>query len=285
MYIKGNTKDTLDVSILQALSESFGLDILSCEKINNGNMKDTYLIASKTDKYVAQRFKYGDFYCKKFNFINTHLRQLEKYKTEIEYPKFLTTSDEQYFVHEFTLQKVLPGEVSVSFTLEKAYHAALALREFHSFAFNIDEEKTIWERRDPTDYDGQILAAAKEYGYGVIHGEFRLRNMLFAGDKPSAILDFDSLCYASRYHDIAYLTADFIEHNSNNKEAFIENIHQAYSNGECDITSAYASLLIHYLDYIKKCETGFMKNNKPLSLSEIKELITFLEERYYEYIR
>ena len=285
MHIKRDTKGKLDEGTLYDLSESFGIDILFYKKILNGNMKDTYIINTKNKKYIAQRYKYGDFYLKKFNFINIHLKQLEDSKTKIAYPKFLTTIDGQYFVHGYTLQKFLQGESSLCYTLEKAFSAALALRTFHSFTFDIKEKMTVWKREDPINVDKQIITTAKNYGYGVIHGEFRLRNMLFNGNNVSAILDFDSICYSNRYHDIAYLIADFIENNFSSKDLYIKTIHQAYSSGEINIASAYAALLIHYIDYVKKCETGFLKNNKPLSISEIKRLITFLEDKYYEYIR
>ncbi len=110
------------------------------------------------------------------------------------------------------------------------------------------------------------------YGSGIVHGEFRLRNLLFHNNEVVAIIDLDSICISQRYLDVGYLMLDFIERDVKNYCYYISVIHKSYSS-ELPIQAGYAAVALILYDYIDKCNSGFLQNNRVLSIEQYSELL------------
>lgn len=241
-------------------------------------MKRSYRIVSKQGVYVAQQYKYGDYIIEKFDLIRTVSNALNTINDEIIYPQYISTANGEWFVNGYNLQRYINNDDPMVDD-ESAQICAKSLRRFHESCDLIKEriDPSLLPIRQPSEID-PIYSLALQYGIGIIHGEFRLRNLLFQDNKPIAIIDLDSICFAPRYIDVGYLMLDFIERDASNFDHYVYVIHSTYS--EClPIQAGYAAVALLLSDYVHKCNSGYLQNNRILSIKQYNELLKIISTR------
>lgn len=252
--------------------KQFGIPFTSAHLIQSGNMKTSYRIVSGQCKYVAQQYKYGDYIIGKFNLIRTVSNALNAACDGMLYPQFVSTKSGEWFVHGYNLQRYIDNK-EPKVNDESAQKCALTLKRFHESCDLIKEQIDLNLLPIRKSFEIEpIFNLAAQYGAGIIHGEFRLRNLLFRVNKPIAIIDLDSICLAHRYIDIAYLMLDFIERDTSNFDYYIHVIHSTYSEN-ISIQAGYAAVALLLSDYINKCNSGYLQNNRVLSIKQYSELL------------
>lgn len=252
--------------------KEFDTQFVSAHPIQSGNMKESYRIVTSKGVYLAQRYKYGNFFNDKFEVIREIANILNSISDGIAYPKFICSNKKQWFVGGFNFQKyIINDDPIINYTSAKM--CAQTLKRFHESCNSISEIFDI--KKLPIKQNQEIKSiynSALLYGTGIVHGEFRLRNLLFHNNSPVAIIDLDSICYAQRYIDVGYLMLDFIERDISNYNYYISAIHKAYS-FEIPIQAGYAAIALILDDYIDKCNSGYLQNNRVLSIEQYSELL------------
>lgn len=256
----------------QEFGKQFCLEIYSVQQLQSGNMKYTYVLNSDNGMYVAQKYKFGDYLLKKFPFVVALTAELNNYSDCLMYPKYICTNDGAWLVEGFSLQRFIAND-DVSGDIIIAKECAKALRQFHNECDSLGN----FEHRDllairSIKVSEKRFKKAELYRVGIIHGEFRLRNLLFEKGHPKAVIDFDSVCYGLRYIDIAYLMLDFVERDMKHLEELVKEIHRAYDDS-IPIEAGFSALGLLVDDYIKKCNSGYLTNNRTLSITQYKELL------------
>lgn len=241
-------------------------------------MKRSYRIVSRRGEYVAQQYKYGEYIIDKFDLIRTASNALNATNDGMIYPQYFSTVNGEWFVHGYNLQRYILNDAPM-FDDKSAQICAESLKCFHKSCDLIKEriDHNLLSVREPSKID-PISSLALQYGAGIIHGEFRLRNLLFQNNKPIAIIDLDSICLASRYIDIGYLMLDFIERDPSNFDHYINVIHSTYSEN-LPIKAGYAAVALLLCDYIHKCNSGYLQNNRILSIKQYNELLKIIFTR------
>ena len=252
--------------------KQFGIQFTSVVPLQSGNMKKSYRIVSKQGEYVAQQYKYGSYLINKFDLIRTVSDALNATNGGMIYPQYIPTTSGEWFVHGYNLQKYINNKIPLVDDA-RAQICAKSLKSFHESCDLIKDciDQKLLSVRQPSEID-PIYSLALEYGIGIIHGEFRLRNLLFQNNKPIAIIDLDSICLASRYIDIGYLMLDFIERDISNFDRYIEIIHSVYSEN-LPIQAGYAAVALTLSDYIHKCNSGYLHNNRILPIKQYNILL------------
>lgn len=264
----------------------FCFEVCSVRQIHSGNMKYTYVINTSNGIYVAQKCKYGDYLSSKIPLIANLTTELNRHSNGLMYPEFICTDDGVWSVNGFSLQRFIPndcfpkGKFSNSI-VTTAQKCAKALRKFHeacNFAGRLPYQDL--PRRLNLQVIEKRFKKAELYGAGIIHGEFRIRNLLFDECSPKAVIDMDSICYGARHIDIAYLMLDFVELDVENLDELVEEICRAYD--ACIPREAgFAALGLLISDYIEKCERGYLTNNRTLKIADYKELLHRIIARCY----
>ncbi len=256
----------------------FNLSFISAHSIQSGNMKRSYLIVTEQGEFVAQQYKYGDFLTEKFDLIRTVSDALNDANDGIGYPKYVSTTNGKWFVSGYNLQRYIDNKAPI--VNDKCVQiCAQTLKCFHESCNLIEEriEENMLPMRNLSMAE-PTYKSALQYGTGIIHGEFRLRNILFRDSSSIAIIDLDSICLAPRYIDIGYLMLDFIEMDVSNFDHYVQVIHGAYSKN-LPIQAGYSAVALLLSDYIDKCSSGYILNNRVLSIKQYKELLKKLSSR------
>lgn len=182
--------------------KQFDIPFTSAHLIQSGNMKRSYRIVSRQGEYVAQQYKYGDYIIDKFDLSRTASNALNATNDGMIYPQYISTTNGEWFVHGYNLQRYINNE-GIMDDGKSAQICAKSLKCFHESCDLIKEciDQNLLPVRQPSKID-PIYSIALQYGIGIVHGEFRLRNLLFRDNRPIAIIDLDSMCLAPRYIDI-----------------------------------------------------------------------------------
>lgn len=252
--------------------KEFNIQFVSAQPIQSGNMKESYRIATSKEVYLAQRYKYGDFLNDKFDVIREIANALNSISDDIAYPQYICSNKKEWFVGGFNFQKYIMNEDPI-INCSSAKMCARTLKHFHescdsiSKIFDIKKLSVKQNHEIKSKYNLALL-----YGSGIVHGEFRLRNLLFYNNEAVAIIDLDSICISQRYLDVGYLMLDFIERDVKNYSYYISVIHKSYSS-ELPIQAGYAAVALILNDYIDKCNSGYLQNNRVLSIEQYSELL------------
>ena len=253
--------------------KQFCLGIRSVQQLQSGNMKYTYVINSDNGMYIAQKYKFGDYLLKKLPFIVAFTAELNNLSDYLMYPEYICTNSGAWLVDGFSLQRFIANDDVQGDLIMVAKECAKALRRFHDECESLGnfEHQDLLAIRN-LRVSEKWFTKAELYRVGIIHGEFRLRNLLFEKGHPKAVIDFDSVCYGLRCIDIAYLMLDFVERDTKHLEDIVKGIHRAYDDS-IPIEAGFSSLGLLVDDYIKKCSSGYLTNNRALSVAQYKELL------------
>lgn len=257
----------------QEFGKQFCLGIRSVQQLQSGNMKYTYAINSDNGMYIAQKYKFGDYLLKKLPFIVAFTAELNNHSDYLMYPEYICTNNGAWLVDGFSLQRFIANDDVQGDLIMVAKECAKALRQFHDECDSLGnfEHQDLLTIRN-LKVSEEWFTKAEFYRAGIIHGEFRLRNILFEKGHSKAVIDFDSVCYGLRYVDIAYLMLDFVERDMKHLEELVKEIHRAYDDS-IPIEAGFSSLGLLVDDYIKKCSNGYLTNNRALSIAQYKELL------------
>lgn len=267
-------REDSDTRLASAAAEDFGLRPVSVRAAEGGCMKETYIVEAAEGEFVAQRYRYGDYIREKFGFIRALAQFLNEGKSGLLYPDYICTPGGDWFSRGFCMQRLIPGSGLPEYTPAAAENAAAALRTFHRqcdrFRGGAVPVRHFAARKNAY-YERAAL-----YGCGIVHGEYRVRNILFDCNVPTGIIDFDSVCRGERFWDIAYLMLDFLENAPGEGFSAVERIHRAYR-ADCPAEAAYAALAVLVEDYVGKCRAGYLKHNRKLRFAEYEILLKELK--------